>query len=203
MNGALATHWPWAVRSAVGNMIAPEQEMTGTAEEIARQAQTGSAPAFEQLVAMHEARIFNYLRQMTSNLHDAQDLTQVTFVKAYRNLTRYDARHSFASWLFTIAKRTALNHFRDTRRTEELDERTLVETHTPAAQVEHHDEEESVWAKARRLPRDQFEALWLRYAEGFSIEETARAMGTNQVRVRVLLHRGRGRLAKLLKNRNP
>lgn len=198
-DSAMVTAWAFPAWRKVGAMTGAPNESCASAEQLAREAQGGSAEAFEQLVSMHEARIFNYLCQMTGNVHDAQDLTQVTFVKAYRSLGRFDAEKSFVAWLFTIAKRTALNHFRDTPRTEELADDERIELQTPAVHVEQSDEAESVWAKARRLPRDQFEVLWLRYAEGFTPAEVARAMNTNQVRVRVLLFRARGRLAKLLR----
>ena len=200
---AILTEWPFQARRGLEVMADAVNDTPSSAEQFARLAQAGDAAAFEQLVSLHEARIFNYLCQMTGHVHDAQDLTQVTFVKAYRSLARFDPRLSFSTWLFTIAKRTMLNHFRDTRRTEELTDDERMELQTPATDAENRDEQASVWETARRLPRDQFEALWLRYAEGFSIAETARAMETNQVRVRVLLHRGRRKLAKLLRPARP
>ena len=200
---AIPNEWPFPAWRGLDVMADAVNDMPSSAEALARQAQAGDAAAFEQLVTLHETRIFNYLRRMTGHVHDAQDLTQVTFVKAYRSLLRFDPRQSFSTWLFTIAKRTMLNHFRDTRRTEELPDDEGMEARTPASDAESRDEQASVWDAARRLPRDQFEALWLRYAEGFSIAETARAMDTNQVRVRVLLHRGRGKLAKLLRPPRP
>ncbi len=199
MNGAALIIWPFAANNVLKLMLGAVNEPSSTAEQLARQAQAGCAESFERLVTMHEARIFNYLCQMTGNVHDAQDLTQVTFVKAYRSLSRFDTRLSFTTWLFTIAKRTALNHFRDARPTEEWTADQQVDVETPAVRVEASDEQESVWTLARRLPREQFEALWLRYGEGFSAAEIARATNTNQVRVR--LHRARAKLAKLLRPR--
>lgn len=167
-------------------------------ERLVAQAKGGSVEAFGELVEQHEARIFNFLRQFTGNTHDAQDLTQDTFVKAFRSLGRFNAVGSFSSWLFVIAKRTALNHLRDHRResTEEAPEG--IDFNNPAQAFAESEERAGLWSVARKLKPAQFEALWLRYAEGFSVAETARVMRTNQIRVRVLLHRGRAQLAKLL-----
>src|SRR5258708_28023125 len=74
-----------------------------SAEEMAARAGAGCPEAFAALVVLHEARIFNYLFQITRNIHDAEDLTQVTFVKAYQSIRSFEAPRAFTPWLFTIA----------------------------------------------------------------------------------------------------
>lgn len=162
---------------------------------------TGDARAFDQLVRLHSARVFNYIHHMTRHAQDAEDLTQQTFIKAYRALDRFDTSRSFIAWLLTIARRTALNHFRDTRRFEEFTEETADVAASPARDAEHHDRVENLWNEARRLlPSKQYEVLWLRFGEEFSVEETARVLGLTQTHVKILAFRARHRLAKL-KNR--
>jgi RNA polymerase sigma-70 factor (ECF subfamily) len=135
---------------------------------------------------------------MTGNQHDAEDLTQVTFLKAFQNIHRYQSSHAFQAWLFTIAKRTALNHFRDRRPAEELGPDLPADTESPSVTTEKEDARGRLWKLAYSLKPDQYEALWLRYGEGFSISQVARVMKTNSIRVRVLLHRARAALAKKL-----
>jgi RNA polymerase sigma-70 factor (ECF subfamily) len=165
-------------------------------EELAAGSRNGCRASFEALVERFEKRIFHYLLQMTRNQHDAEDLTQVTFMKAYQNIHAYQSNHAFNAWLFTIAKRTALNHFRDSRPVEELNPDLEAKTEDPSLAFERKDARSAVWQLARALKPDQYEALWLRYGEGFSITETAQIMKTNSLRVRVLLHRARGALGK-------
>jgi RNA polymerase sigma-70 factor, ECF subfamily len=165
-------------------------------EDLAARSGAGCALSFEALVSHFEKRIFHYLFQMTRNQHDAEDLTQVTFLKAFQNIHRYQSKHAFSTWLFTIAKRTALNHFRDSRPVEELGPELAADTEDPSVIMEKEDAYDGLWKLARSLKPDQHEALWLRYGEGFSISETARAMRTNSLRIRVLLHRARAALAK-------
>jgi RNA polymerase sigma-70 factor (ECF subfamily) len=174
-----------------------------TPEELAARCQTGCPDAFEALVGVFEARIYNFLCRFTGNPHDAEDLTQETFVKAFRGIRNYQPTHAFSTWLFTIAKRTAIKHFRSHRPTEPLadeegDPGEAADHNDPGAMLAQKDEAISLWNLARRLKPKQHEALWLRYGEGFSVAETARIMETNQIHVKVLLHRARGRLAKLL-----
>lgn len=178
--------------------LSSAEEAEVTAEWLAERSKEGCLDSFERLVSRYEGHIFNFLRQFTGNHHDAEDLTQETFVKAYRSLHRYDSSLSFATWLFTIARRTGASHFRSTHRLEELSagEETIQES--PATVLECKDEQNSIWRLVRTLKPKQAEALWLRYAEGFSIAETARIMRTNQIHVKVLLHRARGNLSKIL-----
>jgi RNA polymerase sigma-70 factor, ECF subfamily len=167
-------------------------------EQLAAKAQAGCPDSFSQLVEHLNTRLYHFLCHMGVNHHDAEDLTQEAFVRAYRNLHRYNSQFSFVSWLFTIAKRLALNYFRDTKATCELTDEQTVEPTQPAQLLEEKDEHSSLWELAKSLKPAQFEALWLRYGEGLSIVETAQVMRTNQIRVRVLLHRGRSLLAKKL-----
>lgn len=167
-------------------------------EELAARSKAGCLDSFEELVKRHERHIFNFLRQFTGNHHDAEDLTQETFVKAYRNLHRYKPSLPFAPWLFTIARRTGASHFRSAPVCKEppLEEESLQQT--PATTLECKDDRNSVWKLVRTLKPKQAEALWLRYAEGFSVAETAQIMRTNQIHVKVLLHRARSNLSKIL-----
>ena len=169
-----------------------------TPEELARRCQDGCPDSFAELVRLHQDRVFHYLWRLTGNAHDAEDIAQDTFVKAHRALHRFDGSGSFTAWLFVIAKRTALNHFRSTRREIVSETAEEIDHTTPALLLEQADEQASIWKVARQLKPDQYEALWLRYGENFSIAETARVMRTNQIRVRVLIHRARGQLAQWL-----
>jgi len=169
-----------------------------SSEQLAERSQTGCQESFEQLLLRYENPVFNFLHQLARNRQDAEDLTQETFLRAYRSLYRYNPSLSFATWLFTIARRAAASHFRTARHFEELpgDDQS-VET-DPAKLLESQDEQNSIWRRARALKPKQFEVLWLRYQEGFSVAEIARIMRTNQIHVKVLLHRARANLSAML-----
>lgn len=172
-----------------------------TSEQLAARAQSGCHVSFEALVTRHERQIFNFIYQFTQQRQDAEDLTQETFLKAYRSLPRYQPARPFAPWLFTIARRTAASHFRAARPVEELREDGEVVGENPSNLLESADEQKSLWQLARTLKAKQFEVLWLRYHEGFSVSETAAIMRTNQIHVKVLLHRARAKLAAMLADR--
>ncbi len=173
------------------------QEMS--AEDLALQCQDGCLESFESLVALFEQRIVNFLNKMVRSRQDAEDLAQDTFVKAYKNIHRFDPKYKFTTWLFTIAKRTAMNHYRAAKSTVELTPEKEIDERDPSVELEEKDQAEGLWEKAKRLLKpNQYDALWLRYGEGFTIGETAKVMETNELRVRVLLHRARNKMAQHL-----
>ena len=167
-------------------------------EELARLSAQGSVASFEQLVLRFQSQIFNFVHLVTRHRQDAEDLTQETFCKAWRGLHHYNPALSFAPWLFAIARHTAASHFRSAEHFDELpQDEGLVEA-TPANLLESKDDSDAIWSLARTLKPKQWEVLWFRYGEGFSVAETARAMRTNEIHVKVLLHRARAGLAKRL-----
>ena len=170
---------------------------------LVRRAQGGEVKAFAGVLEQFEERVFHFVLRMLRNSHDAEDVTQDTFVKAWRHLGSFRPRNSFSTWLFTIARRTALNHLRGQRPTEELSEQDEPMLENPRDAAADREQAESIWRLARRLKPDQYEVLWLCYGEGFSVIEIARIMNTNSLRVRVLLHRARRRMAEWLKHKSP
>ena len=161
-------------------------------------AKAGDQEAFCDIVGLLEKRIYNYLHKFTGNSHDAEDLAQETFLKAYRNINRHRKDLAFCPWIYTIAKRTALNHFRGKKVTCEFEDYIESDEADPLKALQKKEHSESIWALTEQLKPAAREALWLRYAEGFSIEETAAVLGRNQISIRVILHRARNELAKTL-----
>ncbi len=165
--------------------------------ELVKKAGNGCSDSFEELLRRYENRVYGFLRRQTGHAHDAEDLTQQTFVAAFRALSRFREGGNFAAWLFTIAGRLAISHFRRKRVTEELpenlpappDAQTCAQSNTP------------LWDFAKsKLSARHYQVLWLHYAEDFSVNDIAHAMSISRVHVKVLLHRARRTLAGLLEN---
>ena len=164
---------------------------------LVRSAAGGNMRAFEDLVHLHHRRVLHFVFQMTRQREDAEDLTQQTFVKAFHHIHRVDPARPIINWLLTIARRTALNHFRSVRKWEFAPAELVSAEPSPARQLEHQERTENLWALARRvLSQREFEVLWLRFAEEMSTEETARITGLTQIHVKVLVHRARQHLSK-------
>jgi RNA polymerase sigma-70 factor (ECF subfamily) len=71
---------------------------------------------FDAVLESHHAEIFRYLRRITARSSDADDLSQETFLRAWKAYRGLDGNANVRAWLFTIATNLARNHFRDERR---------------------------------------------------------------------------------------
>ena len=163
--------------------------------ELAQAAQGGCMESFEQLVSSFEGQLFYFLLKKTGDNHLSQDLLQTTFVIAYRKLHRFNPKYAFSTWIYTIANRQAINHFRRQRPFDSEDADRVVEE-TPDTEMLAAEQAEQLWAKARRLLTDaQYDALWFFYGEDRNLEQTARVMDRSAGSVKVLLHRARNKLA--------
>src|SRR5262249_15613912 len=86
-------------------------------------ARSGGSDAVRLLVEQHSRAIFRLAYRTTGNEEDAEDVVQETFLRAYRQLDRYEARSSFSTWLYRIASNYSLDLIRMRRRHEEKRER--------------------------------------------------------------------------------
>lgn len=170
-----------------------------TDEELARKAATGHMPYFEEIVRRRRSGLVRFLASYFKEKADAEDVAQDAFVRAYRNLHRYNPNKPFLTWLYVIARRLALNHLRKVSRSKEG---TLPEgTEEPSAPESHDPDFSSLWASAGRLlSPDAYAALRLHYAEARSVKEIAEVLGKSLTATKVLLFRARRRLAE---NLNP
>jgi len=160
---------------------------------LALRARDGDDEAFNRLVGECSGRLFNFLFRITGQAQDAEDLVQDTLIKAFRALPRYDASRPWLPWLFTIARRTALNHLRGRRAVERLPEELPLPASGPGPgeMAATRDDDASLWRLAQGLNPRYHEVLWLHYGEGFSLPHVAVVMGTNRLSLKVLLHRAR------------
>src|SRR5205809_2616672 len=84
----------------------------GSAEAALARARRGDGEAFRELVERHSREVFRLAFRMTGNEHDAEDVVQETFLKAYRKLPSFEERSQFGSWLYRIAANSAYDLLR-------------------------------------------------------------------------------------------
>jgi RNA polymerase sigma-70 factor, ECF subfamily len=156
-------------------------------------------------VRLYSDRLFRFLAARGLDQEDARDLVQETFIRAYAAIERFDPRFAISTWLYVIAERLALNlrEAKARRPHVALDEHLTDAAASPAHQDDHADgaagPQGSLWAIAREeLPERHFTALWLYYAEEQDMKQIAKVLGITALHARVIVHRARGRLAKLV-----
>jgi RNA polymerase sigma-70 factor, ECF subfamily len=154
----------------------------------------GDAEAGRRFVREYYAGVYRYLLYLTGRPETADDLTQETFVQAWRSLDSLDERPHFRSWLHRIAHREFLQALRGQRVCASLEE--VPEAPAPCSAAETSAVE--LRQVIARLPLEEREVVVLHYLEGYSYEEIAAILGAPVGRVRQRLVEARARLRREL-----
>jgi RNA polymerase sigma-70 factor (ECF subfamily) len=150
---------------------------------------------FAELYRAHLRDVYSYAYYRVGDHHDAEDLTEQTFLQAYRHFERALAESDgrpLRPWLIRIAHNLAANLYRDRSRRPQTpidDTTTLSALHTTEDLVEGRDELARIIAGIQDLPDERREALIMRFALGMDNREIARALGKTDGATKVLLHR--------------
>jgi len=160
---------------------------------------------FSELYRSHLRDVYSYAYYRIGNHHDAEDLTEQTFLQAYRHFERAVRESNgrpLRPWLIRIAHNLAANYHRDRSRRPQTaldDAGTLSALHPTEQVVEEREELKEVLAGVTRLPEDRREALIMRFALGMDNREIARALGRTEGATKVLIHRAIRQLEQGLK----
>ncbi|MBL8746065.1 MAG: sigma-70 family RNA polymerase sigma factor [Phycisphaerae bacterium] len=170
-------------------------------EALAQRVQLGgndASAAFGILVERYEGRLVGFLVRRTGSRHDAEDMAQEAFLRAWSRIATYDSSRRFSVWLFTVAARVATSEWRRRKRPDI----SPLRIETACAEITFPDPD--VWSIAERvLDPETMSAVWLRYAAGLEPSEVARVLGRTSVGVRVMLHRARKKIASELHGWTP
>lgn len=161
--------------------------------------QRGEREAFSGLVERYQRDVYRLCYRYVNNHHDANDMAQEAFLKAYRAIERFRGDSSFSTWLYRIAVNTCLN-FRAARRLaqEPLSE-TLPDGAPPVADsIERGERAEQVRAAVARLPDRQRATLILKVYHDLTHEEVARILGSSVGTVKANLFHALNNLRKAL-----
>ena len=154
------------------------------------------AEAWDALYREQMPRIYNFFRYRVGPGPEAEDLTAITFEKAWRNRRRYRRDlASFATWLFAIAKNVARDHYRSRRQFVPLD--AVAETASSEradSQAERRSDASHLAALLRTLRDRDRELISLKYGAELTNREIAKITGLTETNVGTILHRAIARL---------
>lgn len=166
---------------------------------LVRRAQEGYLDAYADLVDRHGALAYRVALRLLGNHHDAEDIAQEALITAWQQLPRFTGKSSFATWLYQIVTRKALNRITRARAgTVALPGDVSDSRNEPARSVERTLTVDAVTDAVTALPAPQRIAIVLRHFEGLSNAEIARITGSSVPAVRSHLFRGRRTLTKTL-----
>ncbi len=177
--------------------------------EIIRSVLRGNVNDFEKLVTAYEKNVYSLALRMVGDPEDAADMTQETFIKAYRSLSSFRGDSKFSSWLYRIASNVCLDFLRSRSRHPQVslsssdeDDRTAFElpdmSRNPEEQLMKKLGMEAVRRGLEQLPEQQRQILVLRELGGLSYAELAQTLGLEEGTVKSRIFRARKRLCALL-----
>ena len=170
-------------------------------EQIVRRVRGGDVALFGILMRRHTQRLYRAARAITGNDHEARDIVQETYVRAYEHLDQFAGRARFSTWLTRIAVHEALTRKDRGRRLVDLDEATPM-LPCPRSDPEHEasDRElaEALEEAIGGLPDIHRSVFMLREVDGLSTAETAARLEITKQATKSRLHRARMRLRNRL-----
>lgn len=184
-------------------------------EQLIRYAQQGDNDAFEQLLLLHQKKVYNLCLRMSANPDDALDLSQEAFIKAWRSIGQYQFEASFSTWLFRLTSNVCIDHLRRKKRrqetslTESFDDSDEAEEFTlpdaaplPEEQAIANETKLALAQAMEQLGPEHREILQLRVVEDLSYEQIAEILDIRVGTVKSRLARARLSLRKILKAGN-
>ena len=183
-------------------------------ELLIRRAQRGDADAFEQLLLEHQKNVYNLCYRMAGNPDDAMDLSQETFLRAWRCLDQYQFASAFSTWLYWLCSNICIDFLRRRRRQQTVpltfedadgEEQTYAVPDAqplPEEQVELKLTRETLAAAMAQLLPEHRAVLQLRVVNEMSYEQIADVLDIQIGTVKSRLSRARNQLKKILERGN-
>jgi RNA polymerase sigma-70 factor, ECF subfamily len=182
--------------------VPDEADTAAAVRRLVERAQNGDREALEELYLMHFDRIYSYLQMTVGNRHDAEDLTNQTFVKMLERIESFEWRTvPISAWLFRIAHNLAMDHFRAHRRWQPEEEPPEAEDSAALSA-----EEEALQSIGRQsmlemiegLSTEQQQVLTLKFVFNFPNAEVATILDKTEGAVKSLQHRALASLQREL-----
>ncbi|MEE8288082.1 MAG: RNA polymerase sigma factor RpoE [Nitrosomonadaceae bacterium] len=183
-------------------------------QQLVERAQRGDKQAFDLLVIKYQRKLARLLSQFIRDAAEVEDVTQETFIKAYRSLSSFRGESAFYTWLYRIGINAAKNFLVAQKRrasnttngfdigdAENFEEGSqLRELNTPESELMSRQIAQTVHQTLQALPEELRTAITLREIEGLSYEEIANIMNCPTGTVRSRIFRAREAIADKLQS---
>jgi RNA polymerase sigma-70 factor (ECF subfamily) len=181
-------------------VVEPVTDAIDPDRELVARFRDGERAAFDQLVRRHQQGVWRMVWRYVKNDADAADVTQQTFVRAFRALATFRGAASVRSWLYRIAINCALSWLRDHKREQpaELDDDSLTEDHASPQRIADGENAAQLRAAIAQLPPKQKLVLELRVFDDLSFKEVAELAECSENTAKVNFHYAVKRLREIL-----
>ncbi|MED4403943.1 RNA polymerase sigma factor SigW [Metabacillus fastidiosus] len=177
-----------------------------------RQVKKGDQSAFTEIVDLYKDKIYQLCYRMVGNAHEAEDIAQEAFIRAYVNIHTYDVDKKFSSWLYRIATNLSIDRIRKKKPDYYLDaevsgtdgltmySQVAVDIALPEDEVETMELQETIQKAILKLPDKYRSVIVLKYIDELSLIEISEILNIPVGTVKTRIHRGREALRKQLRH---
>lgn len=158
----------------------------------------GNKESFEKIVIKHRDSITYFIQRYVKSIDIAEDLAQDVFVYILINKKNYKFEYSLKTYLYTIAKSKALNYIKREKRIVELDENQFEDLEELEEKVFRDERAENLKKSIKKLKTEYQNAIYLADIEELSYKEIAHILKKSDSGVKVLIHRARKSLEKIM-----
>ncbi len=181
--------------------------MITLAPEVIHQAHQGSQEAFTQLVEAYQRPVYNLCFRMLGDLYEAEDAAQETFLRAYKNIQKYNIDRPISTWLLSIAAHFCIDQLRKKRMGMiSMDTTPYIDppdgSPTPEVWMFNKEEQRRVQALLQTLNPHDRAAIVMYYWYDFSYDEIAHSLSLTSSAVKSRLHRARMSMANAWSDQN-
>lgn len=166
----------------------------------------GDESSFSVLVEKYQNHIYSICISILKNPNEAEEAAQDTFIKIYKNLSKYNGESKFTTWTYKIAYRTSLDYIRKRKHTTSLDD---VEFGMEASgdlsdsNIQKNELSKLIQKAITHLATDEAAIIKLFYLDEMNINEVVEVTGFTKSNVKVKLFRGRKKLSDIITNQFP
>jgi len=173
--------------------------------EIIQSVLNGDREKFALFVEKYKGPVYNLVYRLTGSRHDAEDLAQETFIKAYKSLNIFKTKKKFFSWLYTIAINLTRNHLKKRKpllveNVEDIKSNNR-QTDNPEINLIKHEQAQALASIIQKLPIALREAVILRYYFYLPFEEISRILCISLSGAKMRVYRGLEKMENLMERK--
>jgi RNA polymerase sigma-70 factor, ECF subfamily len=177
-----------------------------------KQIKNGDQNAFAEIVELYKDKVFQLCFRMLGNRHEAEDIAQEAFLRAFVNIHSYDTKRKFSTWLYRIATNLSIDRIRKKKPDYYLDaevagaegltmySQVAAEVTLPEDEVESLELQETIQNEIIKLPDKYRSVIVLKYIDELSLKEISEILDLPVGTVKTRIHRGREALRNQLRH---
>lgn len=169
-----------------------------TDKELYKEFLQGNNASFEEIVIRHKDAIIYFIQKYVKSIDIAEDIAQDVFVYILIHKKYYKFEYSLKTYLYTIAKSKSLNYIKREKRITNLDENQFEDLEELEEKIFKNERAENLKLAIKKLNTDYQNAIYLADIENLSYKEIGHIMKKTQSSVKVLIHRARKALQKVV-----